>query len=55
MQPMLYVKQDLGRGWNIKAGAGKVRALKDGGLDSTVYDVSVGYEFGLPVRCCPGA
>lgn len=49
MQPMVYVKQDIGRGWNLKLGAGKVHSLKEG-LNSTVYDVSLGYEFALPVR-----
>ncbi|MBS1156633.1 MAG: hypothetical protein H6R07_2557 [Proteobacteria bacterium] len=48
-QPMIYAKQDLGHGWSARVGAGKVRAFK-GGLNSTVYDVSLGYSFGLPVH-----
>lgn len=49
MQPMVYLKQEIGKGWNLRAGVGKVKALKSG-LNSTVYDVSLGYAFGLPVR-----
>lgn len=49
MQPMAYLKQELGKGWSLRAGIGKVRALNDG-LSSTVYDISLGYSFGLPVH-----
>ncbi|MDR3409570.1 MAG: hypothetical protein P4L87_01260 [Formivibrio sp.] len=48
-QPMLYVEQDLGKGWRARLGAGKIHAFK-GGLNSTVYDVSLGYSFGLPTH-----
>ena len=48
-QPMIYVRQDLGAGWSARLGAGKVRAFK-GGLNSTVYDLSFSYAFGLPVH-----
>mgnify|MGYP000084146946 CR=1 FL=1 len=46
---VLYLKQELGKGWSLRTGIGKVRALNEG-LNSTVYDISLGYSFGLPVH-----
>jgi len=48
-QPMLFVAQNLSEGQRLRLGAGRVASRK-GQLDSTVFDVSLSFAFGLPRR-----
>lgn len=48
-QPMLFVAQNLSEGQRLRLGAGRVTSRK-GQLDSTVFDVSLSFAFGLPRR-----
>jgi hypothetical protein len=49
VQPMVYAGIELNRSWDLRAGIGHVHSFH-GSLDSTVFDVSIGYAFGLPRR-----
>lgn len=49
VQPMAWIGHDLGRHARLRLGAGRIRSLKGhDGLDSTVAELSLGFEFGAP-------
>lgn len=48
-QPMVYGIADISKNWQLKLGAGRIRSIK-GQLNSNVYDLSLGYSFGVPTR-----
>ncbi|AOY01599.1 hypothetical protein [Jeongeupia sp. USM3] len=48
-QPMAFLGYNLTPGWQLRASAGRIVSFK-GELNSTVYDLSLIYQFGLPKR-----
>jgi hypothetical protein len=46
-QPSAYLGYDLTPSLALRAGAGRVRAFKSGGLDATAAEVGVAYTFGV--------
>lgn len=46
VQPNAYVGVDIARSLSVRVGAGQVKSLRQGGLNSKVLDLSVAFTFG---------
>jgi hypothetical protein len=49
-QPMAYLGVDLNPATSLRVGTGRVRALRSGGLDAQVVDVTLAFTFGVASR-----
>jgi hypothetical protein len=47
MQPSAYLGVGLGRSLSLRVGVGKVKSLRQGGLDANVVDVGLAFTFGV--------
>jgi hypothetical protein len=50
VKPSAYVGVDLPRSTSLRAGVGRIRSLRDGGLDATTLDVTLAFTFGIAGR-----
>jgi hypothetical protein len=50
VKPNVYVGADLGPSTSVRLGAGRIRSLQTGGLDSGTLDLTFAFTFGVPSR-----
>jgi hypothetical protein len=50
VKPNVYVGADLGPSTSVRLGAGRIRSLQSGGLDSGTLDLTFAFTFGVPSR-----
>jgi hypothetical protein len=46
-QPNAYIGYDLSRSMSLRVGAGRIKSLKNGGLDANMVDVVLAFTFGV--------